>query len=293
MLRLATKLLLCIEIVVCFAPVLLLLLLGVLMVPFQIVAVNHEPLLWRGPATLIASVVCGGIGLLTLLFVLGKLFVGRKPVGSPWLICTGVALGALPIVPIAIFGDTWGWKFAGALPLAASAHCLFLARGLLFSSWRHALRSVATAAAVVLLLHAVSAVDPFHASGRVILAQRQRWEESAPDRYAFTIRVNGWLRPEDLSAKRIVVENGEVVSAKYMQSAAGRKAGDPAPLENLWTIERAFAELLEAEAQGASVAARFDLRWGFAERVFVETEETRSDWDLEITEFKVLREAAE
>ena len=51
MLRNSTKILLSIEVVVCFAPVVLLLLLGALLVPFQFVVVNHEPLMWRGPAS--------------------------------------------------------------------------------------------------------------------------------------------------------------------------------------------------------------------------------------------------
>jgi hypothetical protein len=292
-LRLTTKVLLSIEVVVCFAPVLLLLLLGVLLVPFQLFAVNHEPLIWRGPATVIASVACGGIGLLTLLFVLGKLFFGRKPVESPTLVCTGVALGALPIIPMAMFGDPWGWKLVGALPLAASAHILFLARGMLFSSWRHASRSVAVATVVVLLLRAMSTLDPFHASDSAIREQRARWEEAAPGRYEFTVQLSGWLAPEDLNPKRITVENGEVISASYAWEAPGHKAGDPAPMENLWTIERAFAQLLAAEEQGASVSARFDLRWGFVERAFVEAEEARSGWELEITDFEVPSEARE
>lgn len=291
--RVATKVLLGIEVVVCFAPVALLLLVGALLVPFQFVAVNHEPLAWRGSASLIASVACGAVGLLTLVFVLGKLFFGRKPVASPWLICTGVALGALPIVPIAVFGDTWAWKLVGALPLTASAHILFLGRGMLIRSWRHAARSVAGAAAVVLSLRAFSTLDPFYASNTAIREQRARWEQMAPDRYEFTIQLSGWLTPEDLIPKRITVENGEVVSARYVWDAVGHEAGDPAPMEALWTIERAFAQLLAAEEQGASVSARFDLRWGFVERAFVETEGARSDWDLEIRDFNVPSEAAE
>ena len=289
--RWTSKVLLCVEVVVCFAPVVLMLLLGVLLVPIQFVAINHEPLTWRDSATLLASVACGGIGLVTLSFTLGTIFFRRKPIAGAWLVCTGVALGALPIVPWVVYGDTWLWRLFGLLPLLATAHILYLGRGLLFSSWRHALRSVAIATALVLLLHAAASFDPFEASDRALRMQLAQWEEATPSRYEYTVRLNGWLRPEDLNAKRIVVENGEVVSATYVQDGPGRKLGDAAPLDSLWTIERAFAEFLAAEEAGGTVTARFDLRWGFAERAFVETE--GSGWDLEVTEFNVLREAAE
>lgn len=292
MIRPIAKVLLCIEVVVCFAPVVLLLLTGLLLIPIQFVALSHEPLLWRGPAALLASVVCGGIGLTTLLFVLGKLLLGSERIRTPWVICTGVVLGALPIVPMA--ASTYGWWWiVGVLPLAASAHILFLARGMLFPSWRDASRTVVVATTALLLLLAVSTLDPFRASDGAIREQSARWDRSAPERYEFTVQLSGWLKPEDLIPKRISVENGEVVSASYAWNGVGHKAGDPAPLEDVWTIERAFAQLLAAEEQGADVSARFDLRWGFAERAFVETDGARSDWDLEITDFEVVREAVQ
>ena len=292
MIRPTTKVLLCIEVVVCFAPVVLLLLMGLLLIPIQFLALNDEPLLWRGPAALLGSVVCGGVGLTTLLFVLGKLLLGSAQIRSPWVICTGVALGALPIVPMVASGYGWWW-IVGVLPLAASAHILFLARRMLFPSWRDALRTLTVATTVLLLLLAVSTLDPFRASDGAIRDQSARWDRSAPERYEFTVQLSGWLRPEDLIPKRISVENGEVISASYAWDAVGHKAGDPAPLENLWTIERAFTELTAAEEQGATVSARFDLRWGFAERAFVETDEAGSAWDLEITDFKVSSRAPE
>jgi uncharacterized protein DUF6174 len=288
--RCSTKSLLCLEIVVCFAPVVLILLLGVLLVPIQFVALNHEPLLWRDSATLLAQVACGGLGLVTLFFMVGSIFFRRQPIASPWLICTGAALGALPIVPYAVYGDTWWWRLVGILPLAATTHILYLGRGILFPSWRHALRSVATATVLVLLLRAIATFDPFHASDRALRAQLAKWEESAPYRYEYTVQLSGWLRPEDLNPKRIVIENGNVVSATYVQDGPSHNPGDAAPLEGLWTIERTFDELLAAEEAGGSVTARFDLRWGFAERAFVEAEGESSGWDVEVTQFSLPRE---
>jgi hypothetical protein len=285
--RPAIKVLLGIEVVVCFAPMLVILLMGLLLIPIQFVALNHEPLLWRGPAMLVTSVACGAIGLVTLFFMLGKLFFGSAPIRTPWLICIGVALGALPILPMAVFGDTWLWKLFGILPLAVSAHILYHARRMLFPSVRDALRSVGVAASVMLLLFAISTLDPFRVSGNAIREQQARWEEAAPARYEYTIQLSGWLGPEDLTTKRVSVENGNVVSVRYAWNAVGHKAGDPAPTKDLWTIERVFARLSAAEEQGANVSARFDLRWGFAERAFVETDGARADWDVEITDFEV------
>ena len=288
--RSSTKAFLCIEVIVCFAPMVLLLLLGVLLVPIQFVAINHEPLLWRDSAFVLAQVACGVIGLVTLLSLLGSLLFGLKRIGGPWLVCTGVALGALPIVPIAVFGDPWGWKLLGVLPLAATSHILYLSRRALFSSWRHALGSVATAAAVLVVLQAIATFDPFAVSERVLRAQSARWEQSAPDRYEYTVQVSGWFGPKALNPKRIVVEQGKVVAATYAFRSPEHQLGDPAPLDDLWTIERAFAQLLAVEEAGGTVTARFDLRWGFPERAFVENGADLPGWDLEVTEFRVLAE---
>jgi hypothetical protein len=292
MLRPLTKVLVCVEVVVCFAPLLPVLLMGALLIPMQFVFLSHEPLLWRGSASLMASVACGAIGLVTLLFVLGKLLFGGTAIRSPWVIFIGVALGMLPIVPMAVSGDGW-WRLFGALPLVASAHLLFLARGMLFPSRRDALWNVAAAATVLLALLAGSTLDPFRASDRAIREQSARWDESAPERYEYTVQLSGWRGPEDLIPKRIRVENGEVISASYAWDGVGHKAGEPASLENLWTIERTFAQLLAAEEQGANVTARFDLRWGFPERAFVESDGSSSDWDVEITDFEVASRARE
>jgi hypothetical protein len=74
----STKLLLTIEVVVSFTPILVPLLLGALLVPMQIYAISDEVLIWQGPATLVGSVVCGAIGLFTLVFVVAKLFLGHN-----------------------------------------------------------------------------------------------------------------------------------------------------------------------------------------------------------------------
>ena len=67
------KTLLCIEVMVCFAPAVLLLTTGVFILPFQLMFWAQEPVLWEGPAMLLAMVGAGFIGLATLAFVLGQL----------------------------------------------------------------------------------------------------------------------------------------------------------------------------------------------------------------------------
>jgi hypothetical protein len=253
----------------------------------QIYAISDETLIWQGPATLVGSVVCGAIGLFTLVFVVAKLFLGHNSIARPALICTGVALGTLPIAPIALYGDSLAWKLVGALPLAVSAHILFLSRKMLFLSWRDGLRSTAVAAAVALTPLFVLALDPLATADRTLKEQSILWREAAPQRYEFTVQVNGWQEPEALSPKRITVESGNVISAVYAWNSPRHNAGDPAPVEDLWTIDRAFSELVAAKERGWDVSARFNERWHFVERAFVEPDEPASGWDLEIREFMV------
>jgi hypothetical protein len=285
-----SRVLLTIEVIVCFAPLLLMLVVGALLIPMQVLGISDEPLIWQGPATLIGSVVCGVIGLFTLIFVLANLFLGRSSIDKPALICTGVALGALPIVPIAVFGDSLPWRLFGVLPLAATAHILFLGRRMIFPSWRDGLRSVAIATTVAPLSLLPLVFNPFGTTRDTLRDRKALWEEAAPSRYEFTVQLSGWLEPEALHPKRVVVENGDVVSASYEWNFSDHSAGDPAPVENLWTMDRAFAELLAAKERGWSVSTRFDERWGFAERAFVDTDEPTSGWDLEIRDFRVIRE---
>ena len=285
MLRRSTKLLLTIEVVVCFAPLLILLWLAAVLMPIQISAIDEEPLLWQGPAVVIGSVACGAIGLFTLIFVMGKLFVAHSSISKPALVWSGVALGALPVIPIAVSGDSLG-KLVGILPLAVSAHILWLGRCMLFPSWREGLRSIGIAAVIPLILLSIFMIDPFRTPRGTLEEQRAFWEEAAPERYEFTVQLSGWIEPEAMSPKRITVENGEVIAAVYIWNSSRHKPGDPAPVDNLWTMERAFTELLAASERGWSVSARFDERWGFVERAFVDTNESRSGWDLEVRDFR-------
>jgi hypothetical protein len=138
--RAIAKTLLILEVVVCFGPAAILLLLGALMVPMQIYALVYEPLLWDGPLHLIGFVVCGICGLAVLVFVLYQLFRTDGNIRRPWLVLACIAFGTLPILDIAASAAA-GWRVLAAMPLVCTAHIVFLSRRILFpgraqSRWR-------------------------------------------------------------------------------------------------------------------------------------------------------------
>jgi hypothetical protein len=72
--RAAFRTLLILEVLVCFGPMALMLMIGALLIPIQIAAMIHEPLVWNGPVEVIGSVLCGAVGLSTPSFLLITLF---------------------------------------------------------------------------------------------------------------------------------------------------------------------------------------------------------------------------
>lgn len=293
MLRPSTKILLTIEVVICFAPVVLLLVVGASLAPFQVHVATTSPLDWRAAVTVLGLVTCGLIGFSTLAYVLGKLFSGHTSMSRPTLVCIGAALGALALMPL-LLGGTLRWKLVGLLPLGASVHVLFLARRMLISSWRDALRKAAVAMAIVLPLLAAPLLDPSRASGSTIREQQALWKQRAPEWYAFTVQLSGnpsgsSRSPEVMMPKRIRVEGGKVISASYVLDGGDHhKAGDPARMDNLWTIDRAFTELLAVEELGGEVKVRLNERWGFVEEARASINDGASTvWSVEVRDFSV------
>jgi hypothetical protein len=286
MLGTSTKLLLTIEVVVAFAPSLVLLLFGILLLPVQIYALFTEPLIWQGPVYVMGSVAFGIVGLFTLALVLIKLFRGADSIHRPTLVCAGMTLGIMPIVPYAVFGDSWGWNVVGILPLAVSAHVLFLSRRLIFPSWKETRRSIIVVLILAFAIPLVLILNPFATSRNTVRDQSVYWQRVAPNRYEYTVQLSGWVEPEALNPKRITVENGAIVSASYLWDGFGHAAGSPAPIEGLWTMDRAFAELAAAQDRGGRVSARFDEQWGFVEKAFVDPPESSSGWELEVRDFR-------
>jgi hypothetical protein len=76
------------------------------------------------------------------------------------------------------------------------------------------------------------------------------------------------------------------VSAEYVWDGAGHYAGEPAIADTYWSIAATFDELIEAKRRDAEVRARFNQRFGFVERAFVDYGTKLSGWDVEIREFE-------
>jgi hypothetical protein len=129
--RSVLRTLLLVEVVVCFGPMTVMLMMGALLVPIQVVALFIEPLLWEGPAEVIGMVVCGSIGLITMLFLLDTVFEETATVKRPWLVFAGASMGVISLVE-PLTSPTVAWRVLGAMPIIAGMHVLFLSRRLLF-----------------------------------------------------------------------------------------------------------------------------------------------------------------
>jgi hypothetical protein len=133
--RVSYRVLLVIEVLVCFAPITLLWLTGAVLSSFVLLPYLADspvgPGFWEGPVLLLGFVVCGLFGLVTLLYVLGKLFGKRRPIARPALVLTGAALGVLPILPFAFIPEAWE-RIWVLMPIASTAHILYLSRRMLF-----------------------------------------------------------------------------------------------------------------------------------------------------------------
>jgi hypothetical protein len=131
------KVLLALEVLMCFGPMTSMLAIGALLIPIQIIALIDEPLLWEGPFEVIGSVLCGLVGLGTLVFLLDKLLgtSGTATIKKPWLVLMGAIVGGIPLVPI-VTSPILGWQIAGAMPILCGLHVLFLSRRMLFPAVR-------------------------------------------------------------------------------------------------------------------------------------------------------------
>ena len=171
--------------------------------------------------------------------------------------------------------------------LAATLHILFLSRRMLFASSRDAVRSIAIATAVAASLPILLAVNPFGSTENDLVEQRNLWPESQPMGYQYTIQLSGWQHPEALYPKRISENNRKVSSATYLWTGRNRNAGDPAPIDDtLWTIDRAFDELIAEKRRGLKVRVVYDDRWGFVKEARVDGDESQSGWSIEIRDFR-------
>ena len=125
--------LLALELLVCFGPMTLMLVIGALLIPIQVAALFYEPLLWEGPVEVIGSVLCGVVGLGTLLFLLGKLFsaAGAGAIKRPSLVLTGAIIGVIPLIDV-VTSPSLGWRILGVMPIVSGMHLIYLSRRVLF-----------------------------------------------------------------------------------------------------------------------------------------------------------------
>jgi hypothetical protein len=125
------KTLVILEVLVCFGPATLLLLLGILILPRQVSFLFTLPAEAAGGALLAIGLVATGIvGLLALAYTLVRLFTGTS-IKRPRLLIAIVVAALLPVSLYVFFGGSIAYRLAGALPCAAAAHILYLSRNLM------------------------------------------------------------------------------------------------------------------------------------------------------------------
>jgi hypothetical protein len=81
----------------------------------------------------IGYVLCGAIGLWSLVVLLGRVFGDPRRIEYPALVLAGAVIGALPLMDV-VTSPSVLWRVAGAMPLVSTAHIIFLGRKSLFGS---------------------------------------------------------------------------------------------------------------------------------------------------------------
>jgi hypothetical protein len=278
------------EAIVCFIPSSWLLVIGMVMVPYQVGFLLSNPLLAEGPVLLICFVIAGLIGQATLVYVLAKLFRG-SPFGRPLPVAGAVLLGLTPLVYLAAGGDSIVLIVA-VPPILASLHILFLSRTLFFPGRDAAVRAVRPGD-VVLLLPMIAVAAGMFITPRVLalsgdtLAQRHAtWLASRPASYDFELQISGWRKPDLLDPRRIEVRDGQVRSATYAHTPPPFSLRVYPPAQDLaWTMDTVFDEILKAHSRGDRVRAQFDARLGYVREAYIDSEREDSSWSLEVRDF--------
>lgn len=299
--RSSTRRWLIIELLVCFLPCTLMLLLGATILPLQVASMPWASLNWEGPVLVFFSVVCGTIGLVTLLFVVSLLFNGREKIERPVPVLGGVLAGAAPLLLQAVLGLSEGAElltFTATvwLPLLATAHILFLSRNLFIAGFRHGKRplvSVGTWLTVTLVgsLAALLIVLRQGIDSTALEERRAYWMRHKPATYTYHSNVTGWFKPIGAAyPKQVWVAGSEVTAAKHtFEPFLLSSTTKPAPPEDgALTIDQIFDAMLDEKKRGARVHARFDPSTGAVLHVRVDHVAENADWDFEVREFRAL-----
>jgi hypothetical protein len=132
----AFKTLLLLEVAVCFAPALLLFVLGLMMTPVQIwflfTRIGNGGT--DGALMLICLVVGGLAGIIALTNVLLRILSPPSNfLGRGWTLL-GAFAGGAALMPVAIGPvDSDWWRIVGWMPLLCTFHLIYLCRGFLFA----------------------------------------------------------------------------------------------------------------------------------------------------------------
>jgi hypothetical protein len=122
------KVLLMLELFVCFAPAVVMLFLGLIFLPVSFVM---DPRL--GNLDGLAMIVGGLCGVIGISVVVAALMSGKKPQLSTRVILVLAAMGFASLLPLVVGSvDSFGWRLFGLLPILAGVHVIYLARSLLF-----------------------------------------------------------------------------------------------------------------------------------------------------------------
>jgi hypothetical protein len=151
------KYLLIAEVILCFAPVVLLWLLGVFALLWQITRMTEVIDVWEQIGFALALIVAGLIGLVAVTYVVAKLLSAASIVERPASALAGLAIGAGALMPPATSNDSLFIVIA-ALPLLCSVHLVYLARRLLVPTWRRTYTAVAHGASLLLTIGIAAAV---------------------------------------------------------------------------------------------------------------------------------------
>jgi hypothetical protein len=124
------KALVIVEVLLCFGPATLLLLLGVTVAPMQVYYLFTAPrAALPGALYVIGWVVAGFVGLGALAYVLRHLFADT-PIKRPIVVFAALLVALAALVPYAIYSDTVAIRLMTVFPFAGAAHILYLSRRL-------------------------------------------------------------------------------------------------------------------------------------------------------------------
>ena len=124
-----------IELLVCFSPACLILLLGIIMSPMQIYfmfTLSMPVGAYLGTLAVVLSTIFGLFGLVGLYNVVVKLYSPNAKVINRKYALAFTLIALLPLLPIAVVGDTFYWRLMAIAPIVATFHIMYLARGYLF-----------------------------------------------------------------------------------------------------------------------------------------------------------------